>query len=208
MMTRATTMANPRSAVLTEARRRAIPMPITARRQPIVTAKKQPGDGLGTIRRFGNGYDRARTSLENRASAGAHDRTPDREGGQARRREPRRELNQAEADQQCHDPGDGYCTGLPRERHELPAPGPRRTGRISRPRSRPVFRTGEAYHLTSPGGLRYGCLVKGPCQVEVLVVACGDAYPWLLLRELVPVWTTMRTPRLLLRYMWSVITWL
>jgi hypothetical protein len=65
-------------------------------RQPKVTGKKQPGDGLGTIRRFGNGYDRARTSLENRASAGAHDRTPDREGGQARRREPRREDNQGD----------------------------------------------------------------------------------------------------------------
>ena len=31
---------------------------------PRLTGKKQPGEGQGTIRRFGNGYDRARTSLK------------------------------------------------------------------------------------------------------------------------------------------------
>ena len=76
--------------------------------------KKQPGDGQGTIRRFGNGYDRARTSLKI-APAQALTTAP-----RSRRRlgsawAPRREDNQAEADQQCHDPGDEYCTGLPRE---------------------------------------------------------------------------------------------
>ena len=72
--------------------------------------KKQPGDGQGTIRRFGNGYDRARTSLKIARQRRRSRPHPDREGGSARRGALRREDNQAEADQQCHDPGDEYCT--------------------------------------------------------------------------------------------------
>jgi hypothetical protein len=54
-------MANPSSAVMTEARR-GDPHADHRERQPKVTGKRQPGDGLGTIRRFGNGYDRNRVN--------------------------------------------------------------------------------------------------------------------------------------------------
>jgi hypothetical protein len=78
-------MANPSSAVMTEARR-GDPHADHRERQPKVTGKRQPGDGLGTIRRFGNGYDRNRVNhyLRSKPRRSVNGQIEVRAGGQVK----------------------------------------------------------------------------------------------------------------------------